>query len=128
PGAGDSIAESVEQMGYTVKRLAGDDLTEKGLADLDAIVVGIRAFNTRNDLAPHVADLFKYVENGGTLIELYNRPNGLKTEKLAPFDLQISQLRVTDENAIMSLLAPDHPVLNKPNRITSADFEGWVQE
>jgi LmbE family N-acetylglucosaminyl deacetylase len=127
-GAGDSIAESLEQIGYTVKRLTGDDLTEQGLQGLDAVVVGIRAFNTRSDLAPHLANLFKYVENGGTLIEQYNRPNGLKTDKLAPFDLQISQLRVTDENAAMTLLAPDHAVLNKPNKITSADFEGWVQE
>jgi LmbE family N-acetylglucosaminyl deacetylase len=127
-GAGDSIAESLEQMGYTVKRLTGDDLTEQGLQGLDAVVVGIRAFNTRTDLASHIAELFKYVENGGTLIEQYNRPNGLKTNKLAPFDLQISQLRVTDENAAMTLLAPDHPVLNSPNKITSADFEGWVQE
>ena len=128
PGAGDSIAEGLEQMGYTVKHLTGDDLTEKGLQGLDAVVVGIRAFNTRTDLAPHIADLFKYVEDGGTVIEQYNRPNGLKTEKLAPFDLQISGLRVTDENAAMTLLAPDHAVLNKPNKITNADFEGWVQE
>jgi LmbE family N-acetylglucosaminyl deacetylase len=128
PGAGDSVAESLEQMGYKVKRLTGDDLTETGLQGLDAVVVGIRAFNTRTDLAPHMANLFKYVEDGGTLIEQYNRPNGLKTEKLSPLDLQISGLRVTDENAPMTLLAPDHPVLNKPNKITSADFEGWVQE
>src|SRR5262249_49357244 len=63
------------------------------------------------------ANLFKYVEDGGTLIEQYNRPNGLKTEKLAPLDLQISGLRVTDEDAPMTLLVPDHPVLTSRTKL-----------
>jgi hypothetical protein len=58
----------------------------------------------------------------------YNRPEGLKTSQLAPFDLHLSGERVTDETAAMTLLAPEHPVLNTPNKITQADFDGWVQE
>jgi hypothetical protein len=127
-GAGDSVAECLEQMGYEVTRLKGADLTTERLRDFDAVVIGVRAFNVRNDLAAHMKALFDYVEDGGTVIEQYNRPNGLKVDKLAPFDLQISGDRVTDEKATMKFLAPDHPALNTPNKITSADFDGWVQE
>ena len=72
--------------------------------------------------------LFAYVENGGTLIEQYNRPNGLHPGTFAPYPLRISNDRVTDENAVVTFLAPGHPALNTPNKITSADFEGWFQE
>ena len=85
-------------------------------------------FNVRSDLADHMPALFSYVEAGGNVIEQYNRPDGLKTTKFAPYDLHVSGDRVTDETAAMTFLVPDHPVLNTPNKITAADFEGWVQE
>lgn len=129
PGAGDSVAEGLEQMGYNVTRLAGADLTTNRLKDFDAIVIGIRAFNVRTDLVSQLPALFGFVEGGGNVIVQYNRPGGdLKTEQLAPYRLKLSQERVTDEDAPVSFLAPDHPALNIPNKITSADFQGWVQE
>lgn len=128
PGAGDNVAENMEEMGYTVARLTGADLVPQRLNDLDAVVIGIRAFNVRTDLAPQLPALFAYAEAGGTVIVQYNNPNGLSAIKLAPYDLKISSERVTDEQAPMTFLAPDHPALNTPNKITSADFEGWVQE
>ena len=128
PGAGDSVAENLKQMGYSVKVLDDTDLTPEQLHGLDAIVIGVRAFNVRNNVASQLPVLFSYVENGGTIVAQYNRPDGLKTTKLAPFELHLSGDRVTDENATAIFLAPDHPVLNTPNKITSADFGGWVQE
>jgi len=129
PGAGDSVADALKQMGYEVTTLTGADLTTNRLKDFDAVVIGIRAFNVRNDLVSHLPDLFAFVESGGNVIEQYNRPgNDLKTDKLAPYSLRLSGERVTDENAPMKFLAPDHPALNVPNKITSADFDGWVQE
>ena len=129
PGAGDDIAECLGEMGYDVTTLSGADLTTSRLADFDAVVVGIRAFNTRTDLVEHLPALFAFVEAGGNVIEQYNRPgNDLKTEQLTPYTLKLSQERVTDENAPMTFLAPDHPVLNTPNKITGKDFDGWVQE
>jgi hypothetical protein len=128
PGAGDSLAENLQQMGYAVKTLDGAELTAEQLRGLDAIVIGVRAFNVRNDLADKMPLLFGYVENGGTLIAQYNRPDGLKVNQIAPYDLHLSGDRVTDETATMTFLAPDHPVLNTPNKITNADFDGWVQE
>jgi hypothetical protein len=115
-------------MGFTVTSLAGVDLTPERLRNFDAVVIGIRAFNVRKDLASQLPALFAFVEAGGNVIVQYNNPNGLQTSKLAPFDLRLSQDRVTDENAAVTFLAPDHPALNSPNKITSADFEGWIQE
>jgi LmbE family N-acetylglucosaminyl deacetylase len=129
PGAGDSVAEALTQMGYDVTSLTGADLTASRLKDFDAVVIGVRAFNVRTDLVPQLPALFAYVADGGNVIEQYNRPGGdLKTDQLAPYRLHLSGERVTDETATMTFLAPDHPVLNTPNKITSADFDGWVQE
>lgn len=129
PGAGDRVAEALKQMGYDVTTLTGAELTTNRLQEFDAVVIGIRAFNVRTDLVAHLPDLFAFVAAGGNVIEQYNRPGGdLKTEQLAPYRLRLSGDRVTDENASMTFLAPDHPALNTPNKITPADFTGWVQE
>jgi len=80
------------------------------------------------DLVAHLPALFAYVEGGGTVVAQYNRPNGLRTNRLAPYDLRLSDARVTDENAPVTFLAPDHAVLTTPNKISEADMEGWVQE
>jgi LmbE family N-acetylglucosaminyl deacetylase len=129
PGAGDSVADALEQMGYTVTKLTGAELTTNRLNQFDAVVIGIRAFNVRTDLVAQLPALFAFVEAGGNLIVQYNRPGGdLKTEKLAPYSLKLSQERVTDESSPVSFLAPGHPALTSPNKISSADFDGWVQE
>ncbi|CAN0349292.1 unnamed protein product, partial [Phaeothamnion confervicola] len=130
PGAGDSTVNSLEQMGYTVKTLSGADLASPETQKLDAIVVGVRAFNVRKDLKP--ADLFRYVENGGNVVVQYNTPRGLENKELAPYRLELSdnlpKNRVTDENSQVKILAAKHPALNVPNKIGPADFVGWVQE
>jgi len=128
PGAGDNVAESLEEMGYQVARLTGPDLSPERLKGLDAVIFGVRAFNVRADLGPRMAALFSYVEGGGNVIVQYNRPDGIKADRIAPFPLRLSPERVTDENARVTFLAPDHPALTSPNKITPADFDGWVQE
>ena len=132
PGAGDAIPEALAQLGCEVTVLSDRQLNPAGLAGLDAVVLGVRAFNERKDLAANLPALFAWVETGGTVIAQYNRPNNLKATPLGPYPLSIEgpapALRVTDETAAVTILAPDHPVLNTPNKITAADFEGWVQE
>lgn len=132
PGAGDSVAESIAAMGYEVTPLTGADLTVERLKTFDAVVIGIRAFNVRTDLAPGLNALFAYAENGGNVVIQYNTPNELKTTRLAPFSLELSRdlphNRVTNENAPVTLLVPNHPVFNMPNKISPADFDGWIQE
>ena len=128
PGAGDSVDEGLRQMGYTVTTLTDADLTPERLQEFDAVVIGVRAFNVRTNLAPHVAGLLAYVEAGGTVVAQYNRPESSRPLKLAPYALRLSSDRVTDENAAVTFLVPEHAVLNTPNKITQADFAGWVQE
>ncbi|MBA3850262.1 MAG: hypothetical protein C0502_09770, partial [Opitutus sp.] len=131
PGAGDYVAECLEQMGYSVRRLVGSDLTPEKLAGLDAVVIGVRAFNERADLKDHLPGLFAWVGQGGTVIAQYNRPDGLATPTLAPYALSIEgpvpALRVTDERAPVTALA-EHPALIAPNRLSATDWDGWVQE
>ena len=132
PGAGDSVAECIAQMGYVVRLLTGADLTPAKLQGLDAVVIGVRAFNERTDLKDAFPGLLAWVDQGGTVIAQYNRPNGLLATTLGPYALSIDgpapALRVTDETAPVTLLSPDHAALNTPNKINPADFDGWVQE
>lgn len=125
PGAGDSVADCLKQMGCTVTELSADDLTPERLAGFDAIVTGVRFFDTHRDIGPKLGALFNYVENGGTVVMQYNRVDELQS---TPLTLKISQQRVTDPNAPVTVLAPDNPVLNTPNKITNADFDNWVHE
>lgn len=132
PGAGDDTAAALVQLGYEVTALTGEDLTSEKLGRLDAVVMGVRAFNERGDLATNLPALFSYVEAGGTVVIQYNRPDRLKAKTLGPYALSIDgnapQQRVTDENAPVTFLQTAHPVLTTPNRIGPDDFNGWVQE
>lgn len=128
PGAGDLVAEGIARMGYRVTTLSSADFTVERLRSFDVVVLGVRAFNTRPDLGPLLPALFAYVEGGGTVVVQYNTTMDLQTTVLAPFPLTLSRDRVVDETAPVKLLAPDHPALTTPNRITAADFDGWVQE
>lgn len=128
PGAGDSVAGCLEQMGFEVVKLTEADLTAEKLKGFDAIVIGVRAFNVRKELAGAVPALTAFAEAGGTVVVQYNRPDASSSTPITPYDLKISSDRVTDENAAITFLAPDHPVMNTPNKISASDFEGWVQE
>lgn len=127
-GAGDAIPESLEQIGYQVTTLSPSEINTQNLQQYDAVVVGIRAYNTVPELAFKQTELNKYVENGGTLLLQYNTNHRLVTKELAPYHIELSRDRVTDEFSEVKFLAPKHPVLNTPNKITQEDFEGWVQE
>lgn len=127
-GAGDAVPQALEQIGYMVEKVLPGDISEENLKKYDAVVVGIRAYNTVNELEYKQDELLKYVHNGGNLIVQYNTNRGIKTDRLAPYKLKVSRDRVTEENAEVRFLAKDHPILNFPNKITEADFEGWVQE
>jgi len=128
PGAGDDIPESLEQIGYSVKILTEPEITAKNLAQFSAVVLGIRAYNTQDRISNWLPELFVYVKDGGVAIAQYNTIAELKTNELGPYPLEISRDRVTDENAEVRILAPNHPVMTTPNKITSKDFERWVQE
>lgn len=132
-GAGDKIPESLRQIGYHVDLLdpeSQSDFTVENLQKYDAVVLGVRAYNVVERLKFIQPKLLEYVEAGGTMVVQYNTNRGLvlPMEEIAPYDLKISRDRVTVEEAEVRLLAPEHEVLNFPNKITQKDFDGWVQE
>ncbi|MDX1463848.1 MAG: LmbE family protein, partial [Marinirhabdus sp.] len=127
-GAGDAIPQSLREIGYEVTTVPPDEITAANLAQFDAVVVGIRAYNTVPELAFKQAELNSYVENGGTLLLQYNTAHRMVTQDIAPYPLTLSRDRVTDEFSEVTILAPNHEVMTQPNTITQADFEGWVQE
>lgn len=127
-GAGDAIPESLTYIGYEVQTISPDEISAEKLNDYDAVVVGIRAYNTVPELAFKQDILHNYVKNGGVMLVQYNTNRRLVTDHIAPYPLQLSRDRVTDENSEISILAPNHPVFTSPNKITKNDFKGWVQE
>lgn len=128
-GPGDDVAKYLKAAGYEVSHISNDEL--KSLEDLrkyDAIVTGIRAYNTRPELKYVNDNLNQYVAEGGTWVVQYNTSRGLEVEEIGPYPFEISRERVTKESAEARLLVPDHPVLNYPNKIDASDFNNWVQE
>ena len=127
-GAGDGVGQSLEQIGYSVTNLDVTEISAQSLKKYDAVVVGVRAYNTIAALAFAQKELNKYVQAGGTMVVQYNTSHRLVTKQVAPYALSLSRDRVTDEFAPVTILDPSHSVLNSPNKITQEDFKGWVQE
>jgi hypothetical protein len=127
-GAGDVIPTSLRQIGYTVVELKDDDITPEKLSNFDAVILGIRAYNTNDRAKFYQKYLHNYVENGGTLIAQYNTNSRLKVDEAAPYSIKLSHDRVTDENSEVRIINPTHELLNFPNKIVESDFNGWVQE
>ncbi len=132
-GAGDEVPAALRQMGCTVTLLDETELG-KDLSRFDAIVVGIRAYNTEERLKYSQEKLLDYVKKGGTMVVQYvtaGNPilqSGLKVNQIGPFPFAISRDRVAEEDATITVLNPNQFLLNKPNKITEDDFKGWVQE
>ena len=129
-GAGDEIPASLEAIGYRVELLEPQDIHAGRLQQYDAVVVGIRAYNTIERVRFLQPELMSYVEQGGTLIVQYNTTSDLflPESELAPYPLKLSRDRVCVEKAPVAILDPKHPALSFPNVITEKDFDGWVQE
>lgn len=129
-GAGDKVPEALEEMGYEVTLLTEKEMARNNLRQFDAIITGVRAYNTNEWMNNQYEKLMKYVNEGGNLIVQYNTSSniGPVRAKMGPYGFNISRTRVTDENAEVRILKPDHQVLNFPNKITANDFTGWIQE
>ncbi len=135
-GAGDEVPDAIRQLGAEVILLTEQDLATGNLSQFDAIVTGVRAYNTRPDLRANAQRIFDdYVAKGGTFIVQYNVMEGgfyggnpTLLNKVGPYPMTISRDRVTVESAAVTFPKPDHRLLQYPNRITEKDFESWVQE
>ncbi|MFT3796055.1 PIG-L family deacetylase [Flavobacterium sp.] len=127
-GAGDEVPNSLKQMGFEVSVIKAEDITKEKLKNFNVVMTGIRAYNTIATLAFKQQLLFDFVNEGHTMIVQYNTLDDFVTKDIAPFPFKISRDRVTEEDAEVKFLEPNHPVLNTPNKITAKDFEGWKQE
>ena len=125
-GAGDEVPDALRQIGYTVTLVKPEDLTAATLRKFDALVVGIRAYNTVDALKTKQAEILKYIEAGGNVVVQYVVSRGTVLPEIGPYPLTLSNDRVTVEDAPVTL--KPHPLLAAPNKITEADFKGWVQE
>ena len=130
PGAGDKIPEALTQMGYQVTILNEKVLAQNDLQQFDAIITGIRAYNTNEWLNQYYSRLMKYIEDGGNLIVQYNTSNNIGPVKarIGPYPFNISRTRITNETSPVKFLKPSHAVLNFPNKINQKDFDDWIQE
>ncbi len=129
-GAGDKVKESLLQMGYQVDVLTQKDIKKGLLKKYDAIITGVRAYNT-NEWMNEVYDvLMNYIQEGGVLLVQYNTSNqiGPIKAKIGPYPFTISRNRITDEKATIELVNPKSSIFNSPNKISQADFNDWVQE
>jgi LmbE family N-acetylglucosaminyl deacetylase len=134
-GAGDAIPDALKELGCEVHNITESWFIEHLLQDEktkpDAIVFGVRAYNTNEMLRKYQDKILKYIEDGGTVVVQYNTANQLTelvTPNFAPFPITLSRDRVTEEDAEMRILKPEHAIFNSPNKITQEDFKGWVQE
>jgi len=128
-GSGDQVPEAIRQLGLPVEMIEPGDLESNGLERFDVIVLGVRAYEVRSDLAAANTTLLDWVRDGGVLIVQYNKYE-LPEGGFAPYAVAMNRPhgRVTDEASEVTLLNPDSPAFLRPNRITANDFEGWVQE
>ena len=125
-GAGDAVPESLRQIGYKVLEINPSEINAENLHQYDAIVLGVRAYNVVKELQFKQKFLLDYVAKGGNMIVQYNTNRNV--DVAAPYTLNLSRDRVTNEVSEVRILAADHSLLNFPNKITTEDFRGWVQE
>ncbi len=127
-GPGDDVPTALRQLGYSIELINDLDFTAGNLDAYDVIILGVRSLNTVGRLRNDLSKLFEFASRGGNLIVQYNTSQGLVNNQIMPYKLQLSRNRVTDENSEVRILNPEHPVLQYPNKITKADFDGWIQE
>ena len=127
-GAGDKVDESLQQAGLNISTITPESITLAELKKYEAVVIGVRAYNTSKVLADNQSVLMEYVNQGGLVITQYNTNWDMFTENIGPYPFKIKRGRVTDENSPVDFLIPEHSVLNTPNKLTKADFDGWIQE
>ena len=128
-GVGDQVPIGLQQLGAQVTLLGERELASADLSQFDTIMTGTRAYAVREDLKTYNSRLIEYVRNGGNMVVLYNTQE-LVPNTFAPFpgELPRSAEEVSEEDSPVSILAPKHQAFNWPNRITNADFDGWVEQ
>jgi LmbE family N-acetylglucosaminyl deacetylase len=126
-GVGDEVPAALEQLGVKLSMITPDELAWGDLGKYNVIMTGVRAYERRADLRAYNQRLLDYANAGGTVIVQYNKFE-FNDAQYGPYAAKVGRDRVTDENAELKLLEPNHPVFTAPNAIGRADWAGWVQE
>ena len=128
-GSGDEVPQSLQQIGFQVDLVSDDDLNSLDYSPYDAVICGVRAFNTRDNLGFHQKRIIEYVKKGGTWIVQHNTRFGSQVGQIGPYTYTArGRSRISEEDAKIEILEPSHRVLNWPNKINQQDFDNWVQE
>jgi LmbE family N-acetylglucosaminyl deacetylase len=127
-GVGDLVPQALDQLGVKVQMIDTDELAYGNLSRFDTIMLGIRAYERREDLKAYNHRLLKYVQDGGTLIVQYNKTAEFNQAQYGPYPALVSSNRVTDETAPVQILEKEHHAFTYPNRIRQDAWDGWVQE
>jgi LmbE family N-acetylglucosaminyl deacetylase len=127
-GAGDDVPQTLVNLGINVRFLSAGDLASGDLSKFDTIVLGVRAYAVREDLKTFNSRILDYVKNGGVVIVQYNTPEYDHRYGPYPYKMGSNPEEVTDEHSKMEILEPSNPVFTWPNKITSKDFDNWVEE
>jgi NPCBM-associated, NEW3 domain of alpha-galactosidase len=127
-GSGDDGPEVLHQLGVNTTMIGANELASGDLSSYDTIILGIRVYEVNEDVMANNKRLLEYVSNGGTLIVQYNKQE-FANGNFAPYPVKMAgNLRVTDENAPITILEPAHPLFNFPNKINDNDWKAWTQE
>ena len=128
-GAGDEIPDVLRQIGFTVEQITPSELARGNLDRFDTIILGVRAYDVRQDVREHNRRLLDYVARGGTLLVQYNQNVSVfNAGQYTPYPARVGNRRVSVEEAPVRILAPEDPFFRRPNEITGRDFDGWIQE
>jgi len=134
PSFDETLSQSLNALGVQAKQLSVADVSSGDLSKYTTIILDNRSYEAHPELIPVNDRLLKFVEDGGTLLVFYHKTNEWnpderqKRPQLAPYSIVLSDDRVTEEDAPIGVLQPQHPLLNSPNHITQADFANWIQE
>lgn len=127
-GSGDEIPSSLRAIGLPVKELDIKTWNPSLLKNYDVLILGIRSYNVNSEMAVINKDIWKFVENGGLIVNQYQTNRGLLTDEIAPLQLKLGGNRISEEDAKLKMLVSNHPIFNTPNKISEQDFDNWIQE
>jgi hypothetical protein len=127
-GAGDELPQSLANLGINVHFLTAEDLASGNLSKFDTIIMGVRTYAVREDLRTYNGRILDYVKSGGVVIVQYNTQEYDHNYGPYPYKMGSNPEEVTDEHSNVAILAPSNPVFTWPNKITSKDFDGWLEE
>lgn len=127
-GTGDDVPQTLSELNVKFQYLSASDLASGNLAQYDAILLGVRAYAARPELATNNQRLLEYVKNGGVLIVQYNTPEFDHNFGPYPYKMGEEPEEVTDENSEVTILDPKNPVLQWPNKLRETDFQNWIEE